>query len=141
MRTDLFRIVILFVGFFPLSVVAEGTPAVAAEQSLGLGNLTQVIFSLLLVLLVFAFMIWVMRHIGHIQTGGMSNLKVLEQVSVGQRERIALIQVGEEQIIIGVAAGNVRMLHAMSKPVSINEPKERERFAERLADALRRKNK
>ena len=40
---------------------------------------------------------------------------------LGQRERAVLLQVGEEQILIGVAAGSVSALHRISHPVAPSE--------------------
>ena len=41
---------------------------------------------------------------------------VLSSVSVGQRERAVLVQVGEQQMLLGVGPGNVRTLHVFDKP-------------------------
>jgi|HubBroStandDraft_1064217.scaffolds.fasta_scaffold21078_2 flagellar protein FliO/FliZ len=45
-------------------------------------------------------------------TGGTNTaLEVIGQLPVGARERAVLIRVGERQLLLGVAPGNVRMLH------------------------------
>jgi flagellar protein FliO/FliZ len=45
-------------------------------------------------------------------TGGraLPPLEVLAQTSVGTRERAVLLRVGHQQVLLGVAAGNVRLL-------------------------------
>jgi flagellar protein FliO/FliZ len=37
-------------------------------------------------------------------------------VGVGQRERAVLVQVGEQQFLLGVGPGNVRILHIFDEP-------------------------
>ncbi len=141
MRPILLRIFILIMGFLPFPLFARDDFIAPAEHAVGMGNILQVILSLLLVLLVFISLVWVMRRIGTVHTGSMNNLKVIEQVSVGQRERLALVQIGEEQIVVGIAPGNVRMLHSMKHLVCVDDVKVRERFSERLADALKCRGK
>jgi flagellar protein FliO/FliZ len=45
------------------------------------------------------------------------SMRVISSVGVGQRERVVLLQVGEEQILVGVGPGNVRKIHAFDEPV------------------------
>ena len=49
----------------------------------------------------------------------MSNqpMRVLGGVSVGQRERLVLVQVGSEQIVLGVAPGHVSRVHQLESPI------------------------
>ena len=41
-------------------------------------------------------------------------IQVLGSVKVGSREKIVLLRAGEEQLLVGVAAGSVRTLHVFS---------------------------
>ena len=41
--------------------------------------------------------------------------------ALGQRERAVLLQVGGDQILIGVASGNVTALHHLSENVSVTD--------------------
>ena len=50
------------------------------------------------------------------------NMRVLSSVSVGQRERAVLLQVGDQQVLVGVGPGNVRKIHVFDEPVV--DPKE-----------------
>lgn len=49
-------------------------------------------------------------------TGGY--IRVLASTPLSQRERAVLLQVGTDQILVGVAPGNVTPLHLLSDPVS-----------------------
>ena len=43
-------------------------------------------------------------------------MRVVSSVGVGQRERAVLLQVGEQQVLLGVGPGNVRALHVFDEP-------------------------
>ena len=62
--------------------------------------------SFLLVLLLLGGMLWMLRRMKHIQTtqGGVRKLEVLETISVGPRQKIALLRVGNHQVLVGMSA-------------------------------------
>ena len=49
--------------------------------------------------------------------GASAGLEVMGRLSLGARERAVLIRVGERQLLIGVAPGNVRTLHVFDEPL------------------------
>lgn len=51
------------------------------------------------------------RRMRRFSGGTNAALEVVGQLSVGPRERAVLIRVGERQLLLGVAPGNVRTLH------------------------------
>jgi flagellar protein FliO/FliZ len=58
---------------------------------------------------------------------------------VGQRERVVLIQVGSQQLLLGVAPGRVQTLHVLEEPISVGTASSPgESFAERLGSALKK---
>ena len=44
-------------------------------------------------------------------------IKVRSVISVGNRERVALLEVGEQQLLIGVCANQINTLHVFDEPV------------------------
>ena len=79
--------------------------------------LFQVVGSLVLVIsALLAVMVLLKRfNSAGASTGGY--IQVLASAPLGQRERAVLIQVGTDQILVGVSAGNVTTLHKFSDPV------------------------
>jgi flagellar protein FliO/FliZ len=92
----------------------EMTQHVAAAPA---GNLVQVTVSLLLVLAAVFAAGWVMRKLRGF--GGLKSdaITVIADVPLGTKERAVLLQVGSEQVLIGVAPGRVNTLHVLSEPV------------------------
>jgi len=85
---------------------------------------------------------WVMRRMGNLPTSSRGVLKVLTGVSIGQRERVVLMQAGKTQLLLGVAPGQIRTLHVFDEPViEENEQTDPVRFAERFNAALKQRMK
>ena len=76
-----------------------------------------VFLSLILVVLVIFFLAWAMRRMGAGGFRSNSVLKIIGGVSMGSRERIVLVQVGEQQLLLGVAPGRVQTLHVLEESV------------------------
>lgn len=100
-----------------------GTSAtVPAASGVSAGSLLQVTLGLALVLLIIGGMAWMLRRYGKLQSSTDGSLKVLSGLSVGPRERVILMQVGEEQVLIGVAPGRVQTLHVLEMPLPLSSP-------------------
>jgi len=77
-------------------------------------GLLQVLFGLALVVAAIVATGWVLRRFGPVQSAG-GLLRVVGGVMVGPRERLVVVEVGEQWLILGVAAGSVNLLHALPK--------------------------
>ncbi|MDN3518289.1 flagellar biosynthetic protein FliO [Aquisalimonas lutea] len=77
----------------------------------------RLVVGLVVVLVLIVALGWVMRRMGKFSSPASGRLRVLGGVSVGTRERIVLVQVGEQQLLVGVAPGRVQTLHVLDKPL------------------------
>jgi len=119
----------------PLIALAFGVPlarlAVAAEEKAPPGTvladnnvtsqLLQTTLGLLVVLAVIIAMAWLVKRFGHLRGGVQGQLKIVGGVSLGTRERVVVLQVGEQQLVLGVAPGQIRTLHVLEQPLSAPE--------------------
>jgi flagellar biogenesis protein FliO len=48
------------------------------------------------------------------------SIEIVADISLGQKERAVLVQVGEQQILLGVAPGRVNTLHVLAEPVAVS---------------------
>jgi len=104
------------------------------------GSLLQLVLGLLLVLAVIALIAWLLRRLSGWNSTANGALKVVATLPIGQRERVVVIQAGEQQLLIGVTAGQVEMLHILEHPLpdsSATSP-QNSKFARRLAAAIDR---
>jgi flagellar protein FliO/FliZ len=79
--------------------------------------LLQVIGSFVVVILLLIGVLVLLRRFNGVSSQMSGNMRVISSVGVGQRERVVLLQVGVEQILVGVGPGNVRKIHAFDQPV------------------------
>lgn len=75
----------------------------------------QIILSLLLVLAAIVLVAWLLKRMNAVRQGSGHLLKVLGGVSIGQRERIVLIEVEDTWLVVGVGPGQIRTLHTLQK--------------------------
>ena len=94
----------------PALAQAADAPAVSAA-----GSLLQVFIGLVAVLLLIAATAWVGKRFGIARSGSSSLLQVISSASVGARERVVVVEVGESWLVVGVAPGSVNALTTLPK--------------------------
>lgn len=60
---------------------------------------------------------WLVKRAGGLQVHQGAGLRVVAAISVGPRERVVVIEVAGEQMLLGVAPGQVNLLHRFEQPV------------------------
>lgn len=127
----------------PLSVLAAepvataaATPAVSSGVA---GQLTQLVLGLLLVLGLIFFLAWLLRRVQ--QAGPAGKGQVIELIgsrALGPRDRLMLVQVGNEQILLGLSPGSITALHVLKEPVQVPASSEKAtpEFALRLMELM-----
>ncbi len=121
------------------TTATTATTAAAPAVSSGVaGQLTQLVFGLLLVLGLIFFLAWLLRRVQ--QAGPAGKGQVIEIVgsrALGPRDRLMLVQVGNEQILLGLSPGNITALHVLKEPVQVpSTEKPTPEFAQRLLEML-----
>ncbi|WP_349745577.1 flagellar biosynthetic protein FliO [Pseudomonas frederiksbergensis] len=125
----------------PSSVLAAEpvTTAATAVSSGVAGQLTQLVFGLLLVLGLIFLLAWLLRRVQ--QAGPAGKGQVIELIgsrALGPRDRLMLVQVGNEQILLGLSPGTITALHVLKEPVQVPSTTEKAtpEFAQRLLEML-----
>ena len=112
------RFLLTFLALTTVPAVAqEAVPAVSPSSLFTGDYLLQVIGSFVVVILLLVGVLVLLRRFNGVSSQMSGNMRVISSVGVGQRERVVLVQVGEEQILVGVGPGNVRKIHAFNEPV------------------------
>jgi len=99
------------------AVAQEAVPAVSPSSLFTGDYLLQVIGSFVVVILLLIGVLVLLRRFNGVSSQMSGNMRVISSVGVGQRERVVLLQVGVDQILVGVGPGNVRKIHAFDQPV------------------------
>ena len=79
--------------------------------------LMQLVLGLIVVVLCIIALAWFAKKMNGFQSVTDDSLKMISSMSMGTRERIVLLQVGEEQILVGVSPGRINKLHVLDKPI------------------------
>ncbi len=98
-----------------LADVAPDAGTKAAEKTLepmSYGNALNVVFSLLIVVAVLFALAWVLRRSKGVLGAGNQKITVVSQLPVGVREKVLLLRVGEENVLVGYSGGGLQALHA-----------------------------
>lgn len=114
----------------PASVSLPGGPGSGAvlEMVLGLGA----VVALILVLA------WAARRI-NVLPGQRAGMQVVAVLPLGQRERAVLVQVGEQQLLLGVSAQQVTLLERFDQPVVEPRRAPEGAFGMRLQEIIRQR--
>jgi flagellar protein FliO/FliZ len=113
----------------PLNNAPSATTAATASANLPSagGSVVTMLLGLVAVLAVMAAIAWLLKRFGLARAlSGNSAARVIGGVSVGTRERVMVIEVGDQWIVVGVAPGRVNALTTMPR---------QEHVAEQLAPA------
>lgn len=86
------------------------------------GSLAQVTLSLLLVLAAVFAAAWVVRRLRGFGKLGTNAIQIIADAPLGTKERAVLIQVGNQQLLLGVAPGRVNTLHVLTERVGDGQP-------------------
>lgn len=105
--------------------------------------LLETLLGLLIVLACIAFLAWLLRRTGRFQTSANGEMKIITSLALGPRERAVLLQVGEQQILVGVTAQQVNTLHVLETPVNTSTitTSSNASFADKLQDIMRQSTK
>jgi len=68
---------------------------------------------LVFVLGIFFLFIWFVRKAGHLNGNSESQMCVVAAVSLGAKERMLLVKLGEKQLVLGVCPGRIETLYVL----------------------------
>lgn len=123
-------------------VFAEGQVATKTLSSSPVtsGVLLETLLGLILVLIIIVFLAWLLRKSGQFQSSSTGDLFIISSLTLGPRERAVLLQVGEQQLLVGVTPQHIQTLHVLEKNIESNKnTKVTPRFAERLQQMMQQR--
>lgn len=126
-------------GALPLSALAaEPAVAITPLASSGIaGQLVTLLLGLGLVIGLIFLLAWLMRRVQRIGPQRNQLIKLLSSQALGPRDRLLLVQVGEEQILLGLTPGRITPLHVLKEPVYVADaPSATPEFAQRLLELM-----
>jgi flagellar biosynthetic protein FliO len=102
----------------PATTTVPGTmPAPAQPMQAGApaGSLWQTLLALVAVLAVLGALAWFLKRYGPKAGGGTANLRIVGSLNLGGRERLLVVEVGSQWIVVGASPGRVNALATMPR--------------------------
>lgn len=118
------------VGLFSIPSIAFA----AAPPSL---DLATTFGSLIFVIAFILFIAWLLKRM---QVPAMSNqqgLSIVRQIPVGTKERIAIVQAGDEQFLVGITTQSIQLISKLDKPLT-QEMLEKSTFSSQLSQLIKK---
>lgn len=100
---------------FPLAAHASE----AAGSGVSAGTYLQAGLALILIIGILFGTAWLMRKVSGGKGFGQGGMKIIGGVALGPRERIVLVEVGDDWLVIGIVPGQIRTLHRLPKGSSL----------------------
>jgi len=114
----------------PLETASAAEPAVLSGASL-----LQTLLGLMLVLALIAASAWLLRRIAHPGTQGEALLSTIAASALGPRERVVVIEVAEQWLVLGVTSQSITPL--LTLPRGERKPEAGPAFSSALQRVLR----
>ena len=107
----------------PAALLITANPVFAAEQTAisPTTGLLQIFLGLAAVLALMAFAAWAFKRIGPVTSGNKVPVKIVGGVNVGNRERIMVVEVADQWIVVGITASQINTLSTMPKQANLVE--------------------
>ncbi len=137
-------IILLALNFFFGTAFAENTPvlkqskippkALISDPVSG-GEIVQVVIGLLLVLGSIVLLVWLMKKMGRFNLIKNDKLQIIAALNLGAREKVIVVQVGDEQILIGATPTAINKLHVLETPLDLST--QNENFSTTLSEKIK----
>ncbi|WP_261882738.1 flagellar biosynthetic protein FliO [Vibrio pelagius] len=117
-----------------MGIIMAPSYAFAAAPDL---DLATTFGSLILVIGFILFLAWLLKRM---QVPAMSNqqgLSIIRQIPVGTKERIAIVQAGEEQFLVGITSQSIQLISKLEEPLS-KEMLEKSTFSNQLSQLMKK---
>jgi len=101
-------------------------------------SLWQLTLGMIAVLGLIMGLAWLLKRSGRFQVAAGGGLRVLGGLSMGARERVVLLQVGETQLLLGVAPGRVQTLHVLDQVLDTDRKGKQPGFSDQLGRFLKK---
>ena len=105
---------------------------------LSVGSLAQLTLSLIAIVALILAISWALKRLKLAGPRGSGEIAVVDELSVGPRERIVLVRVGESQVLLGIGAQGMVPLTPLTPPVVLKGSTPAPAFADRLRDLMKR---
>jgi len=111
-------------------------PGLDNHADIGVTNYIQMLFGLFAIVAFIFAVAWLIKRMGTLSPNQSNNLKIIAGLSVGQREKIVVVQVMGEQMLVGITQTNIQLLSKLETPIPVPPMNSLGGFQEKLHSAM-----
>lgn len=122
----------------PLYAAEQTGARTLSESPLSAMSLLQTILGLVLVLGCIVLVAWLLKRTNSFHTAANGKMRVIAGLPLGTRERAVLVQIGDEQLLLGVTPQQVNLLYKLDTPLPADSS-DRSDFAGKLRQIMQQR--
>lgn len=126
--------VLLFAPYVFADEVASANALTPISPSTSVVKVVVVLVGLLVLIAVLAWLASKAQSLRWARTP--SQLKTIAVLSLGVKEKIAVVQVGEQQLVVGITAHNINLLSELSQPLTGSDATQHDQSSSALPAAF-----
>jgi len=109
---------------FESEIESQAVRSAALSGGIQTDYIVQVLLSLLLVVGVIVLLSVLVKKFNLQSRTGSGAVRVLSVVPIGAKDKLLLVEVGEEQILLGSSPGSLQKLHKLETPIDLSSKSE-----------------
>jgi flagellar protein FliO/FliZ len=106
------RTLVVALAAFATTAQAQSSAAAQAPQG---PSLLPLVLTLVFVLALIPVAVWMLKRMGAGHVAGAGGLRVVAQLSLGQRERLVVVEAGERWLLLGVTPSAINRIGTLPK--------------------------
>jgi flagellar protein FliO/FliZ len=129
--------ILLMMVFSLIAGAACALPAESSTNTISHSELMRVISGLLLVLLIIIMLSWLVKRMQGANLSSSKGFQSIASITLGPKERVMLLKVGERYLLMGVGAGSITLLYDFGEQLPLGfDLANKSTFAELLKSAV-----
>lgn len=121
------------------SLLAASNLTTSAEPLVS-SRIINVSIGLIFVLFMFFLLAFLLKRMPTFQSNRNNCLNIIETLYLGSNERILLLQVGKQQILVGANSQKIETLHVLTEAIDVKPESPKKPFKEQLANMIAKKS-
>lgn len=110
--------------------------SISNHVDIGASNYLQMLLGLFFIVAFIFSIAWLIKRMGTLSPSHSSNLKIIAGLNVGQREKIIVVQIMDEQILVGVTQSNIQLLSKLENNIPSQPYSAAGGFQDKLTSAM-----
>ncbi len=115
----------------------SSTPSLHDNTNIDASDYLQMLLGLFFIVAFIFSVAWLIKRMGTLNPNHSRDLKIVAGLSVGQREKIIVLQVMNEQLLIGVTQSSIQLLSKLDTPMALKNNANMAGFQEKLQAAIK----